>query len=105
MFFEGKAVCHDINAATRFSAETFFDAHGMNYRQSGNGIWLAFEITWCLVFTGYHNRLKTYLGSAFNSDDWKQLADTNGVLLRHSGVEDHRFLRVNKKYHNSHCHL
>lgn len=99
MFLEGKAVLHIVDTATRFSAATFLDAHGVTYGQSVNGIWLAFVMTWCLVYTGYPNRLRTDQGSAFTSDRWRQLADTNGVKLRLSGIEAHSSLGIGERYH------
>lgn len=73
----------------------------MNYGQSINCIWLSFVITWCLVYTVYPNRLETDQGSAFTSDHWRLLADTNGVQLRLSGIETHSFLGAPKRYQES----
>ena len=99
MFLDGKAVLHIIDTATRFSAATFLDSHGETYGQSVDGIWLAFCMTWCTMYTGYPNRLRTDQGSVFTSDRWRKIAESNGIQLRLSGVKAHSSLGIGEKLH------
>lgn len=68
MLFDGKAVFHVVDKATRFSAFTFLNAHNENYGQSVYGARLAFIMIWCTLYTGYINQLGTGQGSTFTSD-------------------------------------
>ncbi len=99
MFLDSKAVLHIVDTATRFSAATFLDSHGETYGQSVDGIWLAFCMTWCTMYTGYPNRLRTDQGSVFTSDRWRQIAESNGIQLRLSGVKAHSSLGIGEKLH------
>lgn len=38
--------------------------------QSVEGIWLTFVMTWCTIYTGYPNRLRTDQGFVFTSERW-----------------------------------
>lgn len=71
MFLKGKAVLHVVNAPTRSSAGTFLDSRGMRFGQWVEGFWDAFVMTWCLLHTGYPNRLRTDQESAFTLDRWR----------------------------------
>lgn len=62
MFLDGKAVLHVVASATRFSAATFLDAHGMTYGHSVDGIWIALGNIWWNTNVGYTNRILKYKG-------------------------------------------
>jgi len=99
MFIDGKAILHIVDTATRFSAATFLDPPNAEYGQSVNGVWLAFLETWCTLYTGYPNRLRTDFGSIFTSPRWKNYTDTSGIQLRISGIEAHNSLGVGERLH------
>ena len=100
MFLDGKPVLHIVDTATRFSAATFLDAHGEEYGQSVEGIWKAFIETWCLLYIGYPNRLRTDQGAAFTSDRWRALSNQCGIQLRLSGVKAHSSLGIGERLHD-----
>ena len=99
MFIEGKAIPHIVDTATRFSAATFLDSEGEKFGQSVDGIWTAFVMTWCTMYSGYPNRMRTDQGSVFTSERWKKLSDINGITLRLSGVKAHNYLGIGEKLH------
>ncbi len=99
MWIDGKATLHIIDTATRFSAATFLDSHGENFGQSVEGVWMAFVNTWCLMYTGYPNRLRTDQGSVFTSERWKHKMDMAGIQLRLSGVKAHNSLGIGERLH------
>ncbi len=100
MWIDGKAVLHIVDTATRFSAATFLDSNGSTYGQSVEGVWMAFTHTWCTMYTGYPNRMRTDQGSIFTSERWKQLTDIAGVQLRLSGVRAHNSLGIGERLHS-----
>lgn len=91
MFLERKALLHDVNTVTRFSAVTFLDALGKKYGHSVKVIWLAFVTNWCLIYTGYSNGPLTNQGSVITSERWNELTNPNGVQLKQSGIKAHSF--------------
>lgn len=99
MLLNERAVLHVVDTATRFSAATFLDSNGESYGQSVEGLWLAFVQTWCTVYPGYPNRLRTDQGSVFTSIRWKQLTDLNGIELRIFGVQAHSSLEIGERLH------
>ena len=109
MFIEGKAILHIVDTATRFSAATFLDSEREHFRQSVDGIWTAFVMTWCTMCSGCPNRMRTDQGSAFTPERWKKLSDINGITLRLSGVKAHNSLGIGEKLHGpltvSYTHL
>lgn len=62
-------------------------------------MWLAFVLAWCLVYTGYHNRLHTDQGPAFTFKRWKSLTDLHGIQLRLSDIETRSYLSSGERYH------
>lgn len=80
-FIDGKAILHIVDTATRFSAAIFLDAHSMDYGQSVDGIWRALIETWCTMYTGYPNKMKTDSGIVFTSPRWRELTKTVGIEL------------------------
>lgn len=101
MLLDGKAVIHIVSTATRFSAVKFIDIHSMNYGRYVNGIWIAFVMTWSLVYKGYPNSQRIDKGSVLVLGEWKLLADTNEIQFWHSGIEAHRSSEIGEKYQNS----
>ena len=99
MFLDGKAVLHVIDTATHFSAAKFLDSHGKTYGQTAEGIWLAFLDIWCTTYLGYPNRMRTDLGSAFNSEKWRRYTNTCGMQLLLSGAQSHNSLGIGERYH------
>lgn len=99
MFLDGDAVHHILDTATWFSVATFFDNHIATYEQYVEEIWLAFIITWYLVYSGNPNRLRTDQGSVITSNRRKQVSYLNVVQLRLPGVEAHSSLSIGKLYH------
>lgn len=68
MFLHGRDVLHVTDTATHYSAATFLDSAGASYGQFVEGIWEAFLNTWCTMYIGYPNRLRTGQGSVFTSN-------------------------------------
>lgn len=68
MFPDDREVLHIVDSVKRFSAATYLGYNGINYGHSAEGILLALIDTWCTMYTGYPNRLRTDQGSAFTSD-------------------------------------
>lgn len=100
MFIDNYAILHVVDTATRFSAATFLDKHGENYGQSVDGIWLALNACWTMLYSGYPNRIRTDQGSAFTSARWKSLVESKGIQLRLSGVRAHSLLGIGEKLHD-----
>lgn len=99
MFLDGKAFLHVVDTSTHFSAATFRDAHGDSYGQSVNGVWLAFVMIRCTIYSGYPNRLRTDQGSIFAFDRWRKLTDMNCFQLHLSSVVAHSSLGIFARYH------
>lgn len=105
IFLDGKAVRHVVDTASKFSGGTGFIHTEWITDSPSTAFWIAFVSTWCLAYTGYTNRLRTYQGSAFTSDCWRQLADTNRFQLRLSVIETLSSRNVCEKYHNPLCRI
>ena len=99
MFIEGKAILHIVDSAIRFSSAIFLDSQGQNYGQSVNGIWLAFLESWCILYTGFPNRVRTDAGSVSTSSRWKEMAESVGTELRISGVDARNSLGIEERIH------
>lgn len=99
MWINGKAILHIVDTATRFSAACFLDSAGMDYGQSVDGVWTAFIQTWCTIYSGFPNRIRTDQGSVFTSQRWRELTDMSGIELRLSGVKAHRSLGIGERLH------
>lgn len=60
MFLNGKATLYIVDTATYFSAaEKVLNAHCTNYRESVQGVCIAFVMTRRTLYTKYPNRLRT----------------------------------------------
>jgi hypothetical protein len=101
MFFDGSAILHVVDTATRFSASTFLDKHDYAYGQSVDGGWAAFLECWATVYSGKPNKIRTGAGSIFVSPRWRERTDMAGILLQISGVESHNSLGLGKRMHET----
>ena len=99
MFTEGKAILHIVDTAIRFSSAIFLYSQGQNYGQSVNGIWFAFLVAWCTLYTGFPNRIKTGAGSVLTLPRWKEMAESVGIELQTSEVEAHNSLGIGERLH------
>lgn len=95
MWINSEAVLHIVDTATRFSTATFLDDYG----HSSSGVWNAFIDTWCTVYTGYPNKVRTDFGSNFQSIEFKNLCKKVGISLVISGTEAHNSLGIGERYH------
>jgi hypothetical protein len=99
MFLIGSAFLHVVDTETRFSAAGFLDDHGAAYGQSVHDVWLAFIETWCTMYVGYSNRIRTDSGSIFTTSKWKNLSDMTGITIRISGIEAQNSLDIGERLH------
>lgn len=94
MYLEVKAVQHILDTVTHFSVETVFDAHGARYRNSGDGLWIAFLSTCVLIINNYPSWLCTDQGPILVSERRNHLTDMNWIQLRLSEVLAHVLVRI-----------
>lgn len=100
MYLDGNAVLQIEDTATGFSAAPFLDKQNTKFGQMMEGKWLAFVMTWFLVYSDYPNRLRTDEDSVFTSNSRKQQTDLDKIQVCISGVETHSSFGVDERYQN-----
>lgn len=99
VFFEGDAVLHNVNTATRLSGATFLYKNEATYMQSAERIWLAIFMMWSFVHSGYSYWSHTDHGFSYISGCWKLLTDLMEFCFRLAGIEAHSSFKVGEGYH------
>ena len=84
---ENDYVLHIIEIETHFSGAEFI-RNGVN----SNNVRDAFLKFWVLVYAGMPDVMFCDHGSAFNSSEWKELAEENGFCKAHTGTVWQRYL-------------
>ena len=83
-----------IDIDTYFSAAEFL-RNGM----SSNKVWDAFLKCWVLIYAGMSDVMLCDHGSAFISNEWKELAEENRVVVNLTRVQHHNSTGICERYH------
>eukprot|EP00171_Calliarthron_tuberculosum_P005246 IDg5246t1 len=86
-------VLHVVDLGTHFSAAEFLEQVNVEH------VWNALLKCWVLIYAGQPDVFFMDHGSVFTSNEWKRLADENGVVLKFSGVQHHNGIGICERYH------
>ena len=91
---ENNYASHIIDTDTHFSAAEFL-RNGI----SSNNVWDAFLKFWILIYVGMPDVMFCDHKSAFTSNEWKELAEENGVVVQLTGIQHHNGIGLCERYH------
>jgi hypothetical protein len=94
VWLDGEPALHIVETATRFVAAQSLEGQDVEH------IWGAFLSCWALAYTGYPRRTQTDAGTVFTSDEWKDIHESNGIVLQISGIEPHNSIGLGGRMHS-----
>lgn len=94
LWLNKKPVIHFVDTHTNYQNAAFVAT------KSSEELWKLFMNTWVTTYVGYPSTLRLDRESAFESQTFRQLPPSQGIVLQFSGVKSHNSIRKGEKYHD-----